>query len=142
MSVFSTEYFKAPHRSHRSVAPILGAIGKDLFLLDKQGENISNASPYKEIAKREIEEKVTVLVAKKDFREISQSSSGCYINIGGEIRGGGGYHYYEEYKKGEMLPMGEFLNYPELWEVAEAVVVGIKHPTATNSHTYYTLELT
>lgn len=141
MSVFSTEYFKDPHRSHRSIAPILGAIGKDLFLLDKQGVNVSNACPYSNIVKREIGEKVTVLVAKKDFREISQSSTGCYINIGGEIRGGGGYHYYEEYKKGDMLPMGEYLHNPELWEVSEAVVVGVKPPSPTNGHTYYTLEI-
>ena len=84
---------------------------------------------------------MTVLVAKKDFREISQSSSGCYINIGGEIRGGGGYHYYEEYRKGDMLPMGEFLHDPELWEVAEATVIAIKGPTRTNGHIYYTIEL-
>ena len=134
-------YNKDPYRDHTDITRLLDAIGEDIFLLDKQGENISNACPYSNIAKRQLGEKVAVLVAKKDFREISQSSTGCYINIGGEIRGGGGYHYYEEYKKGDMLPMGEFLNYPELWEVAEAVVVGIKPPMHASGHIYYTLEL-
>ena len=134
-------YTKKPYRKNTDITRLLDAIGTDIFLLDKQGVNVSNACPYSNIAKREIGERVTVLVAKKDFREISQSSTGCYINIGGEIRGGGGYHYYEEYRKGDMLPMGEFLHNPQLWEVAEAIVVGIKPPSPTNGHTYYTLEL-
>ena len=112
----------------------LDKIGGDIFFLDHQERPICNENSN---TPKKVGDEVTVLVASKDFREVSSSNTGCYVNVGGGTRGGRAYTNHQEYQKGDMLPFGEYLHKIELFEVATAIIIEVKPASIKCSHSYY-----
>jgi translation initiation factor IF-1 len=84
----------------------------------------------------EVGDIVHVLVSPITQKLNISSSTGCFVNVGGDVRGGGDYQYDKEVLVGDILPFGDYLEREFEYRIEERV---IKKSLAreNNCHEYY-----
>ena len=91
-------------------------------------------------ADREIGSEITVAVAKTDIRLVMYGHSGSYVTVGSEVRGLEPELIEANFKAGEIIRHGHWVNMREFFPHIEIQSRKIKTKVVRYEHEYYEVE--
>ena len=84
----------------------------------------------------EVGDIVHVLVSPITQKLNISSSTGCFVNVGGDVSGGGDYQYDKEVLVGDILPFGDYLEREFEYRIEERIIRK-SWARENNCHKYY-----